>query len=123
MLKYYWFRPTVNKICDHCPYTQIVIKKNLLFFKSVFYKNKKVAKIDDIDVNKILVSNEKTYGTKNLFKYFIGYNDNDVSRPLCIKLPEMAGYIRKFEGNTTMSFEISNKQLLKKYNRIWKKVY
>ena len=49
-------------------------------FKSVFYKNKKVAKIDDIDVNKILVSNEKTYGTKNLFKYFIGYNDNDVSR-------------------------------------------
>ena len=49
-------------------------------FKSAFYKNKKVAKIDDIDVNKILVSNEKTYGTKNLFKYFIGYNDNDVSR-------------------------------------------
>ena len=92
-------------------------------FKSVFYKNKKVAKIDDIDVNKILVSNEKTYGTKNLFKYFIGYNDNDVSRPLCIKLPEMTGYIRKSEGYTTMSFEISNKQLLKKYNRIWKKVY
>ena len=91
--------------------------------KSAFYKNKTVAKIDDIDVNKIVVSNEKTYGTKNLFKYFIGYNDNDVSRPLCIKLPEMAGYIRKFEGNTTMSFEISNKQLLKKYNRIWKKVY
>ena len=92
-------------------------------FKSVFYKNKKVAKIDDIDVNKILISNEKTYGTKNLFKYFIGYNDNDVSRPLCIKLPEMTGYIRKSEGYTTMSFEISNKQLLKKYNRIWKKVY
>ena len=34
----------------------------------------------------------------------------------------MTGYVRKFEGNTTMSFKISNRQLLKKYNRIWKKV-
>ena len=34
----------------------------------------------------------------------------------------MMGYVRKFEGNTTMSFKISNKQLLKKYNQIWKRV-
>ena len=54
---------------------------------SDFYKNKKVTKIDDIDVNKILVSKEEPYGTKNSFKCFIGYNDNDVIRPLCIKLP------------------------------------
>ena len=26
----------------------------------------------------------------------------------------MTGYVRKFEDNTTMSFKISNKQLLKK---------
>ena len=90
--------------------------------KSNFYKNKKVTKIDDIDVNKILVSKEEPYGTKNSFKYFIAYNDNDVIRPLCIKLPQMTGYVRKFEGNTTMSFKISNKQLLKKYNQIWKRV-
>ena len=64
--------------------------------KGDFYKNKKVAKIDDIDVNKILVSKEEPYGTKNSFKYFIGYNDNDVITPLCIK-PQMTGYIRKFE--------------------------
>ena len=31
---------------------------------SDFYKNKKVAKIDDIDVNEILVSKEEPYGTK-----------------------------------------------------------
>ena len=59
---------------------------------------------------------------KNPFKYFIGYYDNDVIRPLCIKLPQMTGYVRKFEGNTTMSFKINNKQLLKKYNQIWKRV-
>ena len=55
--------------------------------KSDFYKNKKVTKIYDIDVNEILVSKEESYGTKNSFKYFIEYNHNDVIRPLCIKLP------------------------------------
>ena len=90
--------------------------------KSDFYKNKKVTKIDDIDVNKILVSKEEPYGTKNSFKYFIAYNDNDAVRPLCIKLPRMTGYVRKCEGNTTMSFKISDKQLLKKHNHLWKRV-
>ena len=70
--------------------------------KSDFYKNKKVTKIDDIDVNKILVSKKEPYGTKNSFKYFTGYNDNDVIRPLCIKLSQMTGYVRTFEGNTTV---------------------
>ena len=56
------------------------------------------------------------------FKYYIGCNDNDVIRPLCIKLPQMTGYVGKFEGNTTMPFKISDKQLLKKYNQIWKRV-
>ena len=65
---------------------------------------------------------KEPYSTKNSFKHFIGYNGNDVIRPLCIKLPQMTGYVRKFEGNTTMSFKISNKQLLKKYNQIWKRV-
>ena len=90
--------------------------------KSDFYKNEKVAKIEDIDVNKILMSKEEPYGTKSSIKYLIGYNNNDVIRPLCIKLPQMTGYVRKSEGNTTMSFKISDKQLLKKYNQIWKKV-
>ena len=46
--------------------------------KSGFCKTKKVTRIDDIDVTKILVSKEEPYGTKNSFKYFIRYNDNDV---------------------------------------------
>ena len=29
------------------------------------------------------------YGKRNSFKYFIGYNNNDVIRPLSIKLPQM----------------------------------
>ena len=80
-----------------------------------------MTKIDDTDVNKTLVSKEQPYGAKSSFKYFIGYNDN-VIRPLCIMLPQMTSYTRKFDDNTTMSFTISNIQLLKKYNQIWKKV-
>ena len=34
----------------------------------------------------------------------------------------MTGYVRAFESNTTISFKINNKQLLKKYNQIWKRV-
>ena len=51
---------------------------------SNFYKdkNKKIYNIDDTDVNKILVSKKEPYGKKNVLKYFIGYNDNDVIRPL-----------------------------------------
>ena len=34
----------------------------------------------------------------------------------------MTGYVRKFECNTTISFKVSDKQLLKKYNQIQKRV-
>ena len=90
--------------------------------KSEFYKNKKVTKIDDIDVNKILVSKEEPYGTKNSPKYFTGYSDKDFIRPLCVKLPQTTGYVKKVHDNVTMSFKISDKHLFKKYNQIWKKV-
>ena len=82
--------------------------------KTDFYKNKKVAKIDDVDVNKILVSKEEPYSIKNSFKYFIRYNDNDVVKPLCIKLSQMSGYVRTFESSTTMSFKINNEKNGKK---------
>ena len=78
--------------------------------------------IDAADVNRILNSKEEPYGTKNSFKYFVGYSDNDVIKPLCIKLSQMTGYVRTFENNTTMSFKIGNKQLSKKYNQIWTRI-
>ena len=89
--------------------------------KSNFYKNKKLFNIHDLDVNKILVSKKESYGTKNSFKYFIGYNDDDVIRPLCIKLPQMIGYLKNFDSNKTMSFTVGDNKLLKRYNKIWEK--
>ena len=78
--------------------------------------------IDDIDVSKILVSKNEKYGKYNSFKYFIGYNDNDVIRQLYLGLSQMIGYINKFDENKiTMSLMVKDKKLFKNYNKIWKK--
>ena len=49
-------------------------------------KTKKIINIDDIDVNKILVFKKEPYGKYNSLKCFIGYNDNDFIRPLCLEI-------------------------------------
>ena len=47
--------------------------------KSDFYnKYQKIFNIDDIDVNKILVSKKAKYDKYNSSKYFIRYNGNGV---------------------------------------------
>ena len=102
-------------------------RKNITFNdkkirKSTFYKNKKINNTEDIDVNNILVSKKESHGNKNSLKYFIEYNDNDIIRPLCIRLPQMTGYARKFDENATMSFIVKDKQLLKNYTKIWGKI-
>ena len=90
--------------------------------KSDFYKNKKAFQIDKIAVSKIQIPKKEQYGTKYALKHFIGYNDNDVIRQLCLRLPQMTGYAKKINENETMSFKANNKQFLKNYNKIWEKV-
>ena len=85
--------------------------------KSNFYKNKKINNIEDIDVDNILVSKKEPYGTLLDIMIMIL-----LDHPLCIKLPQMTGYISKFNENLTMSFRVKDKQLLKNYNKIWEKV-
>ena len=90
--------------------------------KSTFHRNKKLFNIHDLDINKLLVSKKESYGAKNSLKYFIGHNDDDVIRPLCIKLPQMIGYVKHFDNNRAMSFKVSDNKLLKRYNKIWAKI-
>ena len=81
--------------------------------KSDFYnKNKKIFNISDIDLNEILVSQKEIYGKNNSFKYFIGYTNNDVIRPLLyLFIPQTTGCINKFEKNKiTMSLMIRETQ-------------
>ena len=72
----------------------------------------------------MLVSEKEPYGKNNSLIYFIGYNDNDIIRPLCLKLLKMTGYIIEFNENkntTIMSLMVNDEQLFKKYKKIWKK--
>ena len=90
-------------------------------------KTKKIFNTDGIDVDKILVSKKVSYSKNNSFKYFIGYNDNDIIRPLFVKLPQTTSYINKFKDKktkitTTTSLMIKDKQLFKNYNKIWEKI-
>ena len=62
-------------------------------------KNKKIFNIDDVNVNKILVSKNEPYGKNDSLIYFIGYNDNDVIRSLCLKISKITGYINEFNEN------------------------
>ena len=79
--------------------------------KSNFYKNKEIFDINDIDVNKILASKKEKYGKYNSFKHLIGYNDNDVIKPLYLELPQMTGYIK-----ILMDIKIKTKIKIKKHN-------
>ena len=79
---------------------KIINFNNKKINKSDFYnKYKKVFNIDDIDANKILVSKKEQYGKYNSSKYFIGYNDNGIIRPLYLFISQTAGYINKFDKN------------------------
>ena len=54
----------------------------------------------DADIEKVLVSNNISFGEKN-YKYFIGYlyNDNKV-RLLHIMLPKTSAYLKIYDGQT-----------------------
>ena len=93
--------------------------------KTEFYKNKEISNIDDIDVNKILVSKKEPYSRNSSLIYFIGCNDNDVLRPLCLRPSKTTGYINQFNENKNtiiMSLRVNYEQLFKKDSKIWKKV-
>ena len=89
--------------------------------KKNFYNNKKQFNIEDIDINKILISKPETY-KNNMRKYIIGYNDNTIS-PLQLFLPKMTGYLNIFkDGARKMSFFTDNNEFLERYTALWEKI-
>ena len=87
--------------------------------KKKFYLSKEAILLDSVDLSKIVVSsrwklNDTTY------KYFCGYLNNDVIKPLCVILPQMNGYIKYFDnGGKNMSFVTDDKEVYGKYDEIW----
>ena len=54
------------------------------------------------------------------YKYFIGYQENEIVKPLCIILPQTSGYTKYFQnGGKNASFFLKDDEVLDKYNEIW----
>ena len=92
---------------------------NIKFNKKEFHKSKQVIDLNLINVDQIVVSDRFRHNDEG-FKYFIGYQEDGIVKPLCIILPQMNGYIKYFEnGGKNMSFMIKDNNVLNKCNKIW----
>ena len=68
-----------------------------------------------VNVDQIVVSYKFKHNNEG-FKYFIGYGEGEIVKPLCIILLQMSGYIKYFEnGGKDMFFLI-------KENEVWDKM-
>ena len=62
-----------------------------------FHKSKQPIDLNLVNVDQILIY-DKFKHSDDGFKYFIGYKEDDIVKPLCIVLPQMSGYIKYFEN-------------------------
>ena len=70
-----------------------------------------------------LLTSDKFEHSDEGFKYFIGYQEDEIIKSFCIILPQMSGYIKYFEnGGKNMSFMVKGDNVLDKYNKIWDKI-
>ena len=95
---------------------------NIRVNKKEFHKSKQPIDLMSVNVDQIVVSDKFKHNNEG-FKYFIGYQEGEIVKPLCIILPQMSGYIKYFEnGGKNMSFVIKDDDVLDKYNEIWDKI-
>ena len=72
-----------------------------------FYHYKSSILINNIDINKIVISNKFTFGKQD-FKYFHGYKDNKGIRPLHIFHLQMSMYKRYSDKTKQIYFMIKD---------------
>ena len=59
-----------------------------------------------VNVDQVVVSDKFKHSDEGC-KYFIGYQEGEIVKPLCIILPQMSEYIKYFgNGDKNMSFLI-----------------
>ena len=92
---------------------------NVMVNKKEFQKFKQPTDLMSINVDQIVISDKFKHSEEG-FKYFIGYQEGEIVKPLCIILPQMSGYIKYFEnGGKNMSFLIKDDEVWEKYEQIW----
>ena len=95
---------------------------NLEVNKENIHASKHPVALNLVNINQMLISDKFEHSDKS-FKYFIGYKDDNIIRPLCIILPKMSGYIKYFNnGGKNMSSMIKNNSVLIKYHEIWNRI-
>ena len=52
-------------------------------------------------------------GFKKKKSYFIGSNYDGIIRPLCIKLPQIIGYVKHFDSSKIIYFRANDNRLIK----------
>ena len=92
---------------------------NIRVNKKKFLKSKQSIDVRSVNVDQIVISDKFKHNNEG-FKYFIGYQEDENVKPLCIILPQMSGYIKYFEnGGKSMSFFIKDDEVWEKYDKIW----
>ena len=87
--------------------------------KKEFHKSRQPIDLMSVNVDQIVISVKLKHSDES-FKYFIGYQEGEIVKPLCITLPQMSGYIKYFEnGGKNMSFLIKDDEVWEKYEKIW----
>ena len=87
-----------------------------------FHKSKQPINLDLVNVDQIVVSDKFKQNDDGL-KYFIGYKEDEIVKPLCIILTQMIENIKYLEnGGKNMSFVIKDDDVLDKYKEIWDKI-
>ena len=72
-----------------------------------------------VSIDQIVVSDKFKHNNEG-FKYFAGYQEGEIVKPLCIILSQMSGYIKYFEnGGKNMSLLIKDDKVWEKYEQIW----
>ena len=92
---------------------------NIRLNKKEFHKSKEPIDLLSVNVDQIVVSDKFKHNNEG-FKYFIGYQEGETVKPLCIILPQTSGYIKYFEnGGKNIFFFIKDDQVWDKYDKIW----
>ena len=92
---------------------------DIILNKKEFHKSKEPIDLFLVNVDQIVVS-DKFKHNKKVFKHFIGYQEGEIIKPLCIVLPQTSGYIKYFENDgKNMSFLIKDNEMWNKYDTIW----
>ena len=86
---------------------------NIRVNKKEFHKSKQPIDLMSVNVDQIVISDKFKHSDKG-FKYFIGYQEGKIVKPLCIISSQMSGYIKYFEnGGKNMSFLVKGLKMMK----------